>query len=560
MIRKVRQSGGAWTLAFAAMGLAACGGIGDGVGPAAIEIRLNSATEDAEVFACLAASPQLVVTFTDGQLGDFVRRATWSSSDESVVIVSDGTLAAPNGFYLTGVVLPVSEGTATIRADYVGLSAEIDVTVSPTRLEVSPVERRVIGGSQLTMRATAILEGRDAVRALDLTSDGIWSTADAAGGEQAATSINSVTGVLLAERGIAGTDTVNYRVDFCNREASAPITVLDQQLLDLTVGLADDPDTPITSLLLPEDVSVPLAVTGHYDGGHTQSFTSAVTIVSDNAAVALAGLRGAGVVSTIIGAEPGDSATLSISYDPDSTVEGDELGTDPIVVTVADAPLVPESLVISPADALILPATGLSYTVSGLFSGPDGDFARDMTRDVLWSSSNLLTASVSNVNGSRGFAIGSGTVLGKLTVAATRLNDDGPDTAPVANLTVGAEVDEDGERFNVIGLNALTISAEDNTLVRGERLRLKAIGELDNGLITTAQDLSLSVVWSSSDETVARVANGASLKGEVVVVTDEVDREVTLRADYFITDVQEQPVFAEFVLTANPGEMNDAAR
>src|SRR5688572_28649 len=75
--------------------LAGCNGVGKGSKPESIEISkiVGSSVvldeEPAKAYSCLTSRLGLVVTFTNGDRGDFSSRARWTSDNEDVVVVSN---------------------------------------------------------------------------------------------------------------------------------------------------------------------------------------------------------------------------------------------------------------------------------------------------------------------------------------------------------------------------------------------------------------------------------------------------------------------------------------
>ncbi len=137
--------------ALLALVLTGCGSIGDGSKPETLtivdntlltgstslnDLALNS-DGTGEALECIAKQLRLLIRFTDGSLGDFTTRATWSSSDPTVLGVSNAFDTAIPGregeFLIPGTLLPASEtgagSTVTITAEYQGLSQTFEVEV-----------------------------------------------------------------------------------------------------------------------------------------------------------------------------------------------------------------------------------------------------------------------------------------------------------------------------------------------------------------------------------------------------------------------------------------------
>jgi hypothetical protein len=188
---KIRITGALVALAFLATG---CNGIGKGSKIESIRIAQDlskTAEEETEVkaFTCLAAPLILVGTFSKGDVGDFAFRAHWTSDDESVARVAnygDPVEGKPGQVFLRGgVVLPqptTVERSTIIRAEYLGLTASMEVVVKPSEnLRIVPAVSRMIPKSAQKFTVRAKLEGIDrdvtAVSELFFVEDGSEATA-----------------------------------------------------------------------------------------------------------------------------------------------------------------------------------------------------------------------------------------------------------------------------------------------------------------------------------------------------------------------------------------------
>ena len=143
--RTARRIAGLLAAVFA---LSACE-VGEGTRPVSMTL-LDPTTGLGEITLnqCFEGSLAALVVFSNGQVANFLQQGGFprpvelSSSDESVVRVSDGTLPVPlleNQAYVRGALLPVGPGTATITAKYSSLEEQIQVTVQPPGgVEVRP--------------------------------------------------------------------------------------------------------------------------------------------------------------------------------------------------------------------------------------------------------------------------------------------------------------------------------------------------------------------------------------------------------------------------------------
>lgn len=530
----------------------ACGSIGDGNGPVSLELFVNGDSESGEVFRCQINTPSAILTFDNGTASNFASRATWTSSNPSVLAVSNGDYPAPDDqFFVSGVILPIAPGSATLTVNYLDFEDSIEVTVSETDLSVTPKNQTLIQGQSVFMSATGVLHGETAQLAADFSSLGQWSVVGE-DDDSSASTIDSANGLLTARDEAEGVDRVEFRIDFCDTTVGVDVSVLNQTLDSIELVRADDRDSPLSQVSVPPDASVGLRAIGHFSGGFTQDMTSRVLFSLDDDDVGFAGLRGAGVITSLVEAG-GSSAQVTATFDPDSEVEGDETVTAPITLNVLDVTLDPASLDIQPRDALMLQGSSLAFSVTGEFSGPDGDVTWDLTRDVVWASDEPTLASVLNTNGSRGIALSSTALTGAVEVSALRVGGDGPEEAPATTLIVGSEEQaEDGEEIEVAEVYGLTVEIAEGEPVFGQVTELRAVADIGIGQAQTTQDITTLVVWTSSDPEVAYVGNQSGGRGVVSIMTQEMDQNVTITARYFDEELQARDVIGTIELLVNP--------
>lgn len=148
-------------LAAATVAVSACNGIGEGntlkslqIVPASTATQVDrfEAGGTYRLYQCLRDELLLQGTFDDGGVATFNVRATWTSSDEAVVKVSNRDIpvvvisggefteitAQP---YLSGTLIPTGNvgEQATITATFAGLSASINVVIRSPQLKIVPV-------------------------------------------------------------------------------------------------------------------------------------------------------------------------------------------------------------------------------------------------------------------------------------------------------------------------------------------------------------------------------------------------------------------------------------
>ena len=106
-------------------------------------------------------------TFTDGSTADVTTQVTWSSSDLTVVTVSNS---------IGGQLTALATGTALVRAQLAAIIATSTVTVSPatlTSLEVTPTTPSIPLGARQRFTATGRYSDGSAQ---DLSTQASWSS------------------------------------------------------------------------------------------------------------------------------------------------------------------------------------------------------------------------------------------------------------------------------------------------------------------------------------------------------------------------------------------------
>jgi len=147
------------------------------------------------------------------------------------------------------------------------------------------------------------------------------------------------------------------------------------------------------------------------------------------------------------------------------------------VLTVTTAAL--QAITISAASSSIAKGTTDQFTATGTFS--DGS-TQLLTNSAIWTSSNTAAATVS----STGLATGTG--IGSTNITAVKSGV----TSNTFVLTVTAAA-----------LQSITVTAPSSSLIMGLTEQLTATGTFTD---SSTQDLSNSVIWTSSNATVATIS------------------------------------------------------
>ena len=153
------------------------------------------------------------------------------------------------------------------------------------------------------------------------------------------------------------------------------------------------------------------------------------------------------------------------------------------------------SITISADYPTIANQTSTKLIATGHYSG---QFSRDVTTEVTWTSSNV---GVAYFNPAYPANRVSGVSPGKTDITATvgEVRSDGPYTLTVSNAKVTA-------------MTIITLPATPDPLPKGRTIQFTVNGAFSD-LSTPTQDLTFDAAWSSSDVAVATVSNDNISKG-----------------------------------------------
>ena len=268
---------------------------------------------------------------------------------------------------------------------------------------------------------------------------------------------------------------------------AATITATDGSIFGTAVATVV-PAVLVAVTVSPTAASVPngetqqFSATGHYSDGTTQNLTDTVTWSSSSNSVA--------TVSNTSGSQglvtaTGTGAATITATDPSSLLNGSA------AVTVLPAVLV--SVTVSPTAASVPNGETQQFSATGHYS--DGS-TQNLTDTVTWSSSSNSVATVSNTSGSQGLVTATGT--GAATITATDPSSLLDGTAVVTVLPAV--------------LVAVTVSPTAASVPNGETQQFSATGHYSDG---STSDLTDTVTWSSSSNSVATVSNTSGSQGLV---------------------------------------------
>lgn len=311
-------------------------------------------------------------TYGDGSSRDLTAVVTWSSST-----IANATVD------VTGLVKGIAAGSATITATLGSISQSSSVTItapSITSISVTPEDVTLAIGISQQFTASAIYSDGSIQ---DLISGVTWASST--------TGVATIDNNGLASILAAGTTTITATVG--SFTDSTTITVVPAHLTSITLSPA--------TVSMAAGTQQQFTATGNFDDGSTQVLTSAQWSSS-----ALSVLS---VDANGLGLAVGTGTTTV------TVTSGTISGT--ASVTVTNASLV--SLAIAPLNSSMPAGAIKQFTATGTFSD---NSTQDMTKSVLWSSSNPVVASINDVGTVTSFATGSTTIVaawGAITQSTT---------------------------------------------------------------------------------------------------------------------------------------------
>lgn len=405
--------------------------------------------------------------FADGSVLDLSSRLHWSSSDSSTVVMTLERASA------------LKEGSATITARdrMSGITDSVTLLVSAAILEsvsVSPTLPQFALGSSFQAVGMGLFSD-DTTQ--DLTSELLWSSSD----PQVA---SVLAGAVQCDR--IGSTTITATDAASGLAGTLLLSVTPAVLTSISV-------TPSTSSIA-QGTSLDFFATGIFSDNTTQDLTASVQWDSSDELVAM--------VSNAGGTEGRVDAVLQGTTTIRATHLASGLSATSALSVIAVAL---ESLSIGPATSSIALGTSLSLSATGTFNDSS---IQDLSASVVWSSSDLGVAQVSNISGTQGLLLGVG--IGSVTITALDL----------ASGVIGTKALD----ITPAVLVSISLSLSSSSIALGTNLQPNATGTFSDG---STQDLTQALTWNSSDAGVATVSNAS---GSIGLCTSVSVGSTTLRA------------------------------
>ncbi len=420
----------------------------------------------------VGGTAQLTATDTNSVTGpsNVTNSVTWTSSDPSVATVT-----------AAGLLKGVGAGSATVSAASKKATGSLSVSINAaavTALTVSPQSAALFTGGQQQFSASATYSNGTAG---DVTGQVAWSVTPA--------TVATINASGLLQTVSAGSFTVTATSGKVTGTAAGSVT--DPVLASIGI-------TP-ASTNIASGASLQFTATGSYNDGSTKDVTSAVTWISSNTSVlsiTAAGLATAASVTTAtvatITAQLGAlSASAAVNVTPVATMT---------------------ALQVRPTSSSIAAGTAEQHTATAYYS--DGT-QQDVTSQASWS-----TAAASPSGGAaRKPQLAAATVAPRPSDGGTggviSVNQSGIDYAEqpgAANVeaSFGSMQSQSVVLVTNATIQAMAISCSDLLIPVAATQQCNLGGWFSDG---SAQDLSLTANWVSSDTSIATIDSSGKVTG-----------------------------------------------
>jgi len=346
----------------------------------------------------------------------------------------------------TGLANASSSGSVTITATSgtVTATATLNVNVAATNLVSIAIAPAASSMPVNTSQQFTALGTYNDGSTADLTSLVSWSSSS--------TAIATITPKGMVSSVAGGTTNISASLANVSQTTSLSVTV--PTIVSIAV-------TPV-GLTLGIGINQQFVATATYSDGSSDDLSSAVTWTSSTPAVAT--VNNSGLVTTVAAGSSTITATVgSLS--------------DNSLLTVVPAHLI--SIAVNPATSSIALGTAQQFSAVGTFD----DGSTQLLPSVTWSSSATSVASV-DVNG-----VASGVTAGTATITAASGSVNGS-----ASLTV-----------NGASLVSIALAPANSSMAVGTTVQFSATGTFSD---SSTQDISASVLWSSSNSLAATISSG----------------------------------------------------
>ena len=419
------------------------------IGPAALKIAKG-------------LTRQMLATgvYTDNSGSDITEQVLWTSSDESVIRISnaDGS---------KGTVYAVGQGTANICAVLNEQTTSTSISVNEEQLQALTVStnfQTLPAGLTRHVQAHGVYSDNTIK---DVTQDVVWTTTDTSIAViDNGTDKGAVTGIAPGEVQILA------NLDGLTKGLSL---VIDDSVL-VSIEISSE------SASIPLGKTMPFTATGIFSDHSISDITQQVLWTSSDTGIAMA--NNAGSASGIFQTMAQGTFTVSATLDGIAASVNAQVSS----ATLTDLFINPSTLTLEKGFTFSIEATGL-YSDNSI---------KDMTSDVRWASADNTIALVNNN------AVDKGQVTA-IATGTTQIIATFGDYEAVCDITIMESQ-----------ITSLTVTAATTTLTLGTEIQLYASGSFNNG---SERDLTNSVLWESSDTSIAVISNIEGLKGQLHTIS-----------------------------------------
>lgn len=326
---------------------------------------------------------------------------------------------------------------------------------SLTGVEITPANASKVLGSSQQYAVMAIYSNNSKV---DVSSQVTWSSSDP--------TVATISSSGLAQTLKTGTTTIS--ASYMGQSIGTPLTVTAATVTALAV-------TPANASLA-KGSSRAYTATATFTDRTTQDVTNDANWTSTTTSVATVG-NAAGSKGRVTAVSVG-SSTIGASF-------GGASGSTGVTVTAATL----SSIEVTPANSSVPKGTSRTLTATGVFT--DGT-TQNLTATATWASASPAVATVGNTSADKGKV--TGVEKGQAVISATASGVTGSTTVTVSNAL----------------LTAIQVTPANASRPKGAGQQYTATGTFSD---SSTQDVTATVVWSSSDTTVATISNAEGSSG-----------------------------------------------
>lgn len=515
-------------VALCTLTLSACDdGLGLGEGNGVTGINLFAPITTMRQDDCFGTELLVIATFDDDGQANFTNRATYTSSDDSIVTVDDSGNVFP--------AIPANPGTATITAHYLEFSEDIDITVQATEvpanapgsnqgLFVYTPQATIAENTVHSFEVYAVLSNNTTV---DVTGEVIMTLED---GDADPDNDVIIDNNFAVPENTSGSVTVNISLcgdtNYPERNIQADFTV--STITDILVS-------PIVTNNIPEGLILPFQITGQFANGDSADYTAqsnAFSAASDNMGVNYAvaiNNQSTGFFSGNVFANEVPANGITQTLEAELVLPGDTTNADPNDDTIIISNNTAISTIASTLQSITFTADNSSASAPGMIEGT----LMELNIIATFSTGDIeVTATPAVVIDNIGTSITPEIVTFKdreafVFAAAGQLSTDSAMDTLVSSLELGSNAPapsaEASIPLTVYTLSSVSIDAASGVQIvpgscaagacRATITFLTADGQ------TFTQDATKSVNWVSDDVSVAQVSGALGTRGEITFLS-----------------------------------------